>query len=147
MKNAEDLPRNYVLAVVDGRDAAATTVIELRRAGFAETLELHGTELQEAAGSNDNKTGNFLMRALKSIPEHLSEEPEYLAQYQEEAEKGRSVIAVKAGDRDQADVIGEILQRCGALNARFFGALMVTDLSGQRNPSAQEVTASSPPTA
>ena len=96
MTDPQDLPRNHVLAVVDGSDAAASTVIELRSAGFNETLALHGTEFQEAVGSNDDKTGNFLIKALKSIPESLSEESNYLAQYQEQATRGRSIIAVKA---------------------------------------------------
>jgi hypothetical protein len=141
MTNAEDLPRNHVLAVLDGRDAAAKALIALRDAGFTETLELHGTELQEAVGSNDGKTGNFLVRALKSIPEALSEEPAFLAQYQEEAGRGRSIIAVKASDHDKAEAIAAILRSCGARNVRFFGALMVSDLSGLGNPTANEAVA------
>lgn len=139
MTNPNDLPRNYVLAVADGRDSAATSIIELRRGGFHKTLELRGNELQEEVGATEDKTGSFVMRALKSIPEHLSEEPEFLAQYEEEAGKGRSIIAVKAANHDEAEAIADILRRTGARNARFFGALAVSDLSGQGNPSAQAV--------
>jgi len=147
MTDPQDLPRNHVLAVVDGSDAAASTVIELRSAGFNETLALHGTEFQEAVGSNDDKTGNFLIKALKSIPESLSEESNYLAQYQEQATRGRSIIAVKAANHEEAEAIGEVLRRSGAGNVRFFGALAVSDLSGLANPSAKEaVTPGSSPT-
>jgi hypothetical protein len=144
MTEAKELPRNHVLAVVDGSDAAAKTVVELSNAGFNETLSLHGTEFQEAVGSNDDKTGNFIVKALKSIPESLSEESNYLAQYQEQASRGRSIIAVKAANHEEAEAIGEVLRRSGAGNVRFFGALAVSDLSGIANPSAKEAVTPGP---
>jgi hypothetical protein len=136
MTTAEDLPRNYVLAVVDGQDSAAKALADLTTGGFAETLSLKGDEFQQAVGSNDEKTGNFISRALKSIPEALSEESDYLAQYQEEAQKGRYIVAVKADNRDRAEAAADILRGLGARNARLFGSLQVSDLSGQANPSA-----------
>jgi hypothetical protein len=136
MTTAEDLPRNYVLAVVDGQDSATKAIAGLTAGGFADTLYLKGEEFQQAVGSNDEKTGNFVTKALKSIPEALSEESDYLAQYQAEAQKGRYIVAVKADDRARAEAAADILRGLGARNARLFGSLMVTDLSGQANPSA-----------
>ena len=136
MTTAEDLPRNYVLAVVDGQDSAAKALADLTTGGFAESLSLQGDEFQQAVGSNDEKTGNFITKALKSIPEALSEESDYLAQYQEEAQKGGYIVAVKADNPDRAEAAADILKGLGARNARLFGSLQVTDLSGQANPSA-----------
>ena len=138
MTNAEDLPRNYVLAIVDGNESASTAVTELQRAGFPDTQVFQGEEFQETIDAQDEKKGNFFSKALKSIPEHLSEESDYLAQYQEEAEKGGSIVAVKTLDRDRMQEVQDILERFGARNMRFFGGLMVTDLSAASNPSATE---------
>jgi hypothetical protein len=136
MTTAEDLPRNYVLAVVDGQASATRAVADLATRGFAETLYLKGDEFQQAVGSNQEKTGNFVSKALKSIPEALSEESDYLAQYQAEAQKGRYIVAVKADNRDRAEAAADILKGLGARNARLFGSFQVTDLSAQANPSA-----------
>jgi hypothetical protein len=144
MTNREDLPRNHVLAIIDGNEAAAKAALELQHAGFPETFVFHGDELSETVGAQDEKKGNFLTRALQSIPEHLSEESDFLDQYQEEAKKGGTVIAVKTEDRDRARIVGDILERHGARNARFFGGLMVTDLSATTNPSAPENVTESP---
>ena len=108
---------------------------------------LTSDEFQQAVGSNDEKKGNFITKALKSIPEALSEESDYLAQYQEAALNGRYIVAVKADNRERAEAAADILQRLGAHNARLFGGLMVTDLSGQNNPSAVEQSAPAGPTA
>jgi hypothetical protein len=135
MTNVDDLPRNYVLAVVDGSDSAAKAVIELERAGFHDTLVFKDEELQD---TQDEKKGNILSKALKLIPEHLSEESDYMEQYQEEAEKGSSIVAVRIASSDRVQVVGDILLRFGARNTRFFGGLMVTDLSAPSNPSARE---------
>jgi hypothetical protein len=45
---------------------------------------------------------------------------------------------VKAAGHEDAENIGGILAGCGASNVRFFGALAVSDLSAQGNPSAKE---------
>lgn len=140
MSNVEDLPRNYVMAVVGGSDSAANAVSELQRAGFPETLVFEGDQLAEQLGGQ----GNFLSNALKSIADHLSEESDYLSQYLEEAQSGGSIIAVKTGDRQKAHEVWDILQPLGARNARFFGSLMVTDLSMLSNPSATEDVTQAP---
>jgi hypothetical protein len=103
---------------------------------LTEALYLKGDEFQQTVGANDEKSGNVLTKALKSIPEALSEESNYLAQYQEEAQNGRFIVAVKADNRDRAEAAAAILRSLGARNSRLFGSLQVTDLSGPANPSA-----------
>src|SRR5262249_18069364 len=72
---------------------------------------------------------------VKVIEHHLSEEPNYLAQYQEEARNGREVIAVKVEGQQQVQAVAEIMERYGARNVRHFGALAVADLTPMSNPS------------
>jgi hypothetical protein len=71
---------------------------------------------------------------FKAIQDHLSEEPNYLAQYQEEARSGNEVLALKVDSREHTEAVREILERHGARNIRFFGRLAVSDLTPASNP-------------
>jgi hypothetical protein len=131
-----ELPNNHVVAVINGSSAAQAATEELRTNGFPETTVMEG---EEAALKLDPKGENasLLGKVFKAVQDHLSEEPNYLTQYQEEARQGNSVVAVEVKERDQAEAVSEILQRHGARNVRFFGKLAVADLSLETNPTAR----------
>jgi hypothetical protein len=135
-KNETNIPNDHVVGVISGGVAAQTAQSELAAAGFGETEMLQG---EEAAITFDAKGehSNIVERLVKGVQEHFSEEPNYLAQYEEEARRGNTVVAVKVESRDEADAVKEILDRHGGRNIRYFGKLSVADLSPESNPSAR----------
>jgi hypothetical protein len=104
---------------------------------------MHG---EEAARQFDPKGeyAGVLGKAMKAIQDHLSEQPNFLAQYQEEARAGKEIIAVAVKDESKVSAVSETLQRHGARNIRYFGALAVRDLSPESNPSRQSAESPEP---
>jgi hypothetical protein len=132
----DDLPDNHVVAVISGEDAAKEAAKELRAAGFGDTSLIEGDEATNAFDAKGERSGP-IAKVIKAVQDHLSEEPNYLAQYQEEARSGHEIVAVKVDDHDQAETAKLILKRHGARNIRYFGKLAVTDLSPETNPTTR----------
>ena len=128
---SETIPANHVVALV-GDSATASAV--------AAALTEHGLEAplivsNEMVGERLAAESGFVDRALQTLFGHLSEEVNYLDQYEEAARNGQTVVAVKANDDDEIQQASDILQKHGAMNVRFFGRLAVTDLTPDSNPS------------
>jgi len=132
----EQLPDDHVVAVIAGEDAAKQAASELHAAGFAETSLIEGDEATKIFDARGERSG-ALAKVVKAVQDHLSEEPNYLAQYQEEARSGNEIVAVKVDDHDQAETAKLILERHGARNIRYFGKLAVSDLSPGTNPTTR----------
>jgi hypothetical protein len=132
----ERIPNNHVIAVINGSDAAAQAAGELERLGFSQTHLFTGEEAKLAIDSKGENSG-FATRILRAAQDHLSEETNYLAQYEEEARNGNDVLAVKVESQDQAREVKDLLEKHGARNVRYFGTLAVEDLTPETNPSAR----------
>jgi hypothetical protein len=133
MPSHDQLPNNHVVGVLSGEDAAQALRSDLEQAGFQGTHLFHGEDIARTVDAKGEHSGP-LGAVVKAIQDHLSEEQNYLAQYQEEARAGHEVIAVKVAGREQAEDVRAVLERHGARNIRFFGRLAVADLSPDSNP-------------
>ena len=127
---------NHVVAVLGDHDASTAAAKSLQREGFTQATLFRGDEVAETLDPKGEKSAP-IAKVIKMVEDHLSEEPNYLAQYQEEARAGKDVVAVPVDDDDQAEQVQTILQRHGAQNVRYFGALAVTDLTPESNPSTR----------
>jgi hypothetical protein len=134
-KGAPRLPNNHVLAVISGTIAARQAAETLAREGFPDAEVFEGTEFAEKVDAKGNNSG-LVAKVVKSVEDHLSDETNYLMQYEEEARRGNEVIAVPVPKKEDAEKIRDILIRHNARNVRYFGHLAVSDLSGE-NPSAR----------
>jgi hypothetical protein len=126
------IPRNHVLAVISGDGAAEATSQDLRRHGFDEIIRFEGNDVAEKVDPKGDS--NPFTKILRSLGDHVSEELNYLTQYQEEARKGKSVLAVKVKGTDQVESVRQVLETHGAQNVRYFGALATADLTPESNP-------------
>jgi hypothetical protein len=136
MSETKISPRDHVFAVVPSRDTARTTLEALMNAGFTESIVFEGEEAANEVDAKGEKA-NPLEKVLKAIGDHLSEQPNYLSQYQEEARNGKVVLAVRVRNSDDAQRLADLLQAQGGQNIRYFGALAVADLSPLSNPSSR----------
>lgn len=131
----KSIPANHVMAVISGPAAASAALNKLHHQGFADAILFEGEEIADQIDPKGEHAGP-VGKAVKAAGDHLSEEPSYLAQYQEEARHGNSVIAVPIASRDESASVQELLEQHGASNIRFFGRLAVTDLTPESNPSS-----------
>ena len=129
-------PRDHVFAVVPSRDAARTTIESLIRQGYTESVVFEGEDAANEVDAKGEKAGP-IEKVLKAIGDHLSEQPNYLSQYQEEARSGNVVLAVRVKDADDAERAGKMIEQMGGHNIRYFGALAVADLTPLSNPSTR----------
>jgi hypothetical protein len=136
MSETKISPRDHVFAVVPSQDAARTTLDALIKAGFTESIVFEGEEAANEVDAKGEKA-NPIEKVLKAIGDHLSEQPNYLSQYQEEARSGKVVVAVRVANGDDAQRAADILHGQGGSNIRYFGALAVADLSPMTNPSTR----------
>jgi hypothetical protein len=124
-----------VVAVISGGAEAQSAVNSLREGGFAGGAIYSGEELVEKVDAKGENAG-LLTKALRAVQDHLSEETNYLHQYQEEARVGKQVVTVPAKDIHEAEQARDVLERHGAHNIRFFDSLAVVDLE-LTNPTAR----------
>ena len=130
-------PRDHVFAVVGSRDAARAAIDSLIRQGYSESIVFEGEDVTNDVDPKGEKTANPIEKVLKAIGDHLSEQPNYLSQYQEEARNGHVVLAVRVKDAEDAQRAGAMLHQMGGQNIRYFGAMAVADLSPLSNPSTR----------
>jgi hypothetical protein len=128
------IPSNHVLALVKGASSAAEVADELRDRGLDSPMIVSGEKLSDRLEAESG----LVERALQKLFGHLSEQPNYLRQYEEAVRRGQTVVAVKAEDDDEVEVAREVLGKHGAVDVRFFGKMAVTDLSPESNPSVGE---------
>jgi hypothetical protein len=130
------IPNNHVIAVLPSDGAIKSAISDLTRNGFDDNTVLRGegvTNEVDPKAENSGAIGNL----ARAVGDHLSEEQNFLAQYQEEARSGNAVLAIHVKDKDQAEAATQILEKYSARNIRFFGKLAVTDLSPLSNPSTR----------
>ena len=127
---------NHVVAVINGSAAAEAASRDLHQKGFTQTTLFRANEVAEKVDPKGENSG-LLGKFIKAVQDHLTEETNYLTQYQEEARNGNDVVAVLVEDREQADQVKTILESHGARNLRFFGKLAVTDMTPETNPTAR----------
>jgi hypothetical protein len=122
--------------VLPSSGATQSAVSELERNGFGENELLRGesgAREVDAKGDNSGPIGKL----VKGLADHLSEQQNFLAQYEEEARNGSPVLAVHVKNEQEAEAAKEILEHYSARNIRFFGKLAVHDLSPGTNPSSR----------
>jgi len=128
------IPDNHVIGVLTTSDVSGIRS-ELTRAGFPEVHVMTSDDVERQLDTAEAHA-NPVSRIIHEFANHLSEEPAYLEQYEEEARRGNKVIAVKVQDDDTAEAAGQILGRHGVMDIRFFGRLAVRDMTPESNPSA-----------
>jgi hypothetical protein len=127
----------YVLAVVSTPGTAENAVNDLVRGGHEPASVLSERDFAEILDPTGSEAGG-VKGFLKRFAGHLSEQPNFQAQYQEEAGAGKGVVAVKVKDRHEAEGgVALTLAKHGAMNMRYFGKLTVIDLTPDTNPNAQ----------
>ena len=136
MNETKVSPSDHVFAVLPSRNSATAAIEELGRAGFHEASIFEGNDVTEAVDPKGENAGRFA-KLIKMIGDHLSEEPNYLSQYQEEAKNGSTVLAVLVKDRDEAERAKDVLEKHSGRNIRYFGKLAVADLTPASNPSTR----------
>jgi hypothetical protein len=128
----ETIAPNHVLGVVSGEGALDAIQNDLRDMGLPDPILVR----DENVGERLEAESTLPMRVLQRLFNHLSEETNYLNQYEEAARQGQTIVAVKADNEDEVELARKVLSRHGAVDIRFFGRLAVSDLTPESNPSA-----------
>ena len=126
-----------VLATLGSNETARRAAEDLERNGHTPATLLTGEQFRELVDPHGEEAG-IIGKIARTVAEHLSEEPNYLMHYQDEANEGRGVVAVNVNSREEADEVGAILVKHGATNMRYFGRLAVSDLTPTTNLSATQ---------
>lgn len=119
-------PTDHLLAIVDDREHAAAAERELADAGFNEMRVYRGSaggSQIDSSGSEHGVTGGL----VRGLQQALSNK-DNLAEYEEAAREGATVIAVPASDQEAQDRAVEVLQRHGARGMNHFGKAIVTTI-------------------
>ena len=130
------VPDNHVMAVLPSAGAVQSAISDLTRNGFDDNIVLRGEGVTNEVDPKAEQSGPVGTIA-RAVGDHLSEEQNFLAQYQEEARSGNPVLAVHVPNKDRIQEATDILERYSARNIRFFGKMAVTDLSPLSNPSTR----------
>jgi hypothetical protein len=126
------IPSNHVMALVRGAASAVAVAEELRDHGLESPLIVSGERLSDRLEAESG----LVTRALQRLFGHLSEQTDYLHQYEEAVRRGNTVVAVRAEDDHEVQVAKQVFDKHGAADVRFFGQLAVRDLTPDSNPSA-----------
>jgi hypothetical protein len=125
------VPTNHVVALVGGASTASSIASEMRDRGLESPTIVCGEKLSDRL----NAESGLVARGLQKLFGPMSEQSNYLRQYEEAVRRGQTVIAVKAEGRYAVNLARQVLDRHGASDIRLFGQLAVTDLSPDSNPS------------
>jgi hypothetical protein len=135
-EQATKIPDNHVLAVMPSQNASQSAMSDLKRNGFGENTVMRGEAVAREVDPKGENSGP-IGKVVKALADHMSEQQNYLAQYEEEARNGNAVLAVHVKGQEEAEAAKEILERYSARNIRFFGKLAVTDMTPLTNPSSR----------
>lgn len=123
---------NDVIAVMSSRGDADAAVSELRDLGFeAEGIRIYRPGEAEATLDPFGHRSGLLTRIFKHFQGHLSDENKLLEEYEQAAQAGNDIIAVRVDKPGQPEAASEILERHNAANIRHFGSLAVRDMQAQ----------------
>lgn len=129
----ETIPGNHVVALVKDVATGSAVADELSAAGFERPIVVNDARVGERLEAESGAVERILQR----LSNHLSEETQFLDQYEEAVRNGGTVVAVKAAGEAEVERAREVLQRYGAMDIRYFGRLAVSDLTPDSNPSAR----------
>jgi hypothetical protein len=129
------LPTNHVVGIIHGAHGTHEAARDLSDSGYPELEVLSGEEKTEIKDAT-REPPDPIRKLIQRFADHLSEEPAYLDQYREEADRGGTIVAVPVEGHEQAERVKAILERHGGVNIRHFGRLAVSDLTPETNPSA-----------
>lgn len=119
-------PQGFLVAVVEDPARAQAVVASLLDAGFpTEDVMLRPGEQVLANYRAYQEQRSPLERLAPLFP---SEESDVMREYLDEAEQGRTFVAVRAPGRDQRDRAGEMLRSHGGRAIRYYGEHTITDL-------------------
>src|ERR671911_977444 len=114
------LPTNHVVGVIHGVHGTHEAARELSDNGYPELEVLSGEEKTEIKDAT-REPPDPIRKLVQRFADHLSEEPAYLDQYREEADRGGTIVAVRVHDHAQAESVKQVLERHGGVNIRYFG--------------------------
>jgi hypothetical protein len=128
----ETIAPKHVVAVIASPNKASEVSREVQAGGLPEPIVI----TDENVGERLEAESSLPMRVFQRIFNHLSEEINYLNQYEEAARQGQTVVAIKADNDEEVDRATEVLTKHGAVDIRYFGRFAVSDLTPDTNPSA-----------
>jgi hypothetical protein len=128
----ETIPSNHVVALVSDPEAGSAVAMDLEDLDMEKPIIVTGGPV----GERLEASSGFVMRVLQRLSNHLSEETDYLDQYEEAVHDGQTVVAVRAENDDEVRLATAVLRKHGAQNIRRFGRPAVTGLTPDSNPSA-----------
>ena len=131
MTRATTIPSNHVIGLVGGAATAAALAAELTERGLEAPILVSGERLSDRLEAESG----LVERALQRLFRHLSEETNYLHQYEEAVRRGQTVVAVKTERYEDVELARGILDKYGAIDVRFFGRLAISDLTPDSDPS------------
>jgi len=119
-------PTDHLIAILDDREHARAAERELSDSGFGDVRAYHGDEGGDeidATGSGHGVTGGL----VRGLQQALSNK-DSLAEYEEAAREGATVLAVPASDQETRDRATAVLRRHGARGMNHFGKAIVTTI-------------------
>lgn len=120
-------PRHYLIAAFADPVLAETATSALRDAGFPDsaTALCSAPDFLMSWQDADRQQG-FLARLARLFP---SEEHDALEDYRAEARRGATLVAVHLDGHEEVIRARDVLQPLGAFDMRYFGDLIITDLT------------------
>jgi hypothetical protein len=125
-------PIGNVLAVFNSEPDADRAIAELSGAGY-QVAKLSGEDFSREIDPSGRHSGP-LGWLWSQVEDHLSEQTDYLREYETLAWAGNKIVAVRVEHRDKLDEVTRMLAGHGGENIRHFGLLAVTDLAGATDP-------------
>ncbi|MGE0228791.1 MAG: hypothetical protein AB7I38_00310 [Dehalococcoidia bacterium] len=116
-------PTDHVIAIVDDPDRAAAAERDLNDSGIDGVHVYRGADggdSIDASGAEHGVTGGVI-RGLQQ----LFSNKDNMAEYEDAAREGSTVLAVPASDADARDQVTDILRRNGARAINHFGKAVV----------------------
>ncbi|HEY7269177.1 MAG TPA: hypothetical protein VH951_05070 [Dehalococcoidia bacterium] len=123
---------NDVLAVVRSVNDAREAATDLERNGFeADGIRvIHSYEAAEQIDAQGKNAGG-IARIFKHVQSALSDQNELLEEYEEAANEGAEIVAVRVTRDTDIERARDILLAHNGENIRHFGSLAVKDLQDQ----------------
>lgn len=120
-------PKDRVLAIFDHEDVAKRATDTVRAAGYRDVDRYAGR--RGAISLDSQGTEHGVAASAERTIEHIASDASDLEEYDAAVRDGRIVLAVLVEDGDRRHDVGDLLQRHGGQDVRYFGSLAVETLS------------------